>query len=264
MCGHIFCRNCSGISASEIRALTVQTRVITYYCTDCLVAIRGLIKDLPRMKNQIGVLCVETEELKQKVGANLAAPTYAQVAADTEILRDRVEKLNETVNRQKPSSELVVGNGTIEPTLLEIRERERRASNILIFGAKESEANTEGPESDLKMAIAVIKSVKDSTGEIDIKVNRLGKRADGKVRPLRVTFSTPTEAKQVLRAKNTMKRDDGIYIKADQTPMQRTYLRELLGELEDRKSKGETNLKIRYVNNVPRLVKLKGPTPAKN
>ena len=49
----------------------------------------------------------------------------------------------------------------------------------------------------------------------------------------------------------------GKYVKLDQTPAQREYLGKVLKELADRKSKGETDIKIKYINNIPKIIKYK-------
>lgn len=53
MCRLTFCRNCSGVSSSEIRVLTAQIRVVTYYCPECIQIIHASVKTLPTMKKQI-------------------------------------------------------------------------------------------------------------------------------------------------------------------------------------------------------------------
>ncbi|CAG9767595.1 unnamed protein product [Ceutorhynchus assimilis] len=53
MCRSIICRQCSGVSSSEIRVLTAQTRVVTYYCPECVEIIRTSVKNLPTLKEQI-------------------------------------------------------------------------------------------------------------------------------------------------------------------------------------------------------------------
>lgn len=263
LCGDILCRNCSGISSSEIRALTAQTRVVSYYCAGCLDTIRDAVKCLPNMKRQIAELCTETQELKQKVNSD-CVPTYAQVAADTKSLRDQVDKLNETVGKQTPVSGTTPDCSRIEPTLLEMREREKRTKNILVFGLEESKENDASTETDLEKATGVLRRLQDNCQDHNIKVSRIGKPTDGKVRPLRIIFPTPAEAKKILRIKNNLGTEGGVYIKYDQTPMQRAYLKSLLTELDDRKSRGETNLAVKYFNSIPKIIRLQKPTASKN
>lgn len=42
----------------------------------------------------------------------------------------------------------------------------------------------------------------------------------------------------------------------DKTPQEQKYLRVLIAEIEERKSKGENDLKIKFKNNIPSIVKM--------
>ena len=46
-----------------------------------------------------------------------------------------------------------------------------------------------------------------------------------------------------------------MYIKYDQTSMQRSYLKNLLQDLQKGTDNGETDLKIKYFNGTPKIVK---------
>ncbi|KAL3269274.1 hypothetical protein HHI36_008352 [Cryptolaemus montrouzieri] len=103
-----------------------------------------------------------------------------------------------------------------------MREREKRSSNIILFGVKESRGDL---DHDFNQAKAIIESLNSHIPDINIKVSRIGEPTDNKIRPLRATFNTPYEAKQILRIKRNLNNKDGIYIKSDQTPMQRQFLK---------------------------------------
>lgn len=53
MCRRTLCRNCSGLSSSEIRVLTAQSRIITYYCPECVETIRISVGNLPAVIEKI-------------------------------------------------------------------------------------------------------------------------------------------------------------------------------------------------------------------
>ena len=133
-----------------------------------------------------------------------------------------------------------------------MKEREKRSCNLMIFGVKEKfDGDSEG---DLNKAKSILTGLDKDAGKPIVGVYRVGKPETAKVRPLRVTFSLSSEVKQILRVKNNIK-EQGIYIKSDQTPMQRAYLKALLEELEERKKKDESELIVKYINNIPKIVK---------
>lgn len=78
------------------------------------------------------------------------------------------------------------------------------------------------------------------------------------MRPLKVLFQSREEAQQILKNKNKLAHTDK-YLKYDQTKSQREYLKSVLEELEARKASGETGLKIKYVNSIPRIIKMREP-----
>lgn len=232
---------------------------LKFLCADCLELFNTTVKDLPQLNKRITDLEKETKAIKEEV--KNSAPTYAQVAADTSDVKKRVEQLIVEVDKQKTASSAPasqVNNTAVEPTLCEIAERERRASNILLFGIKENdpEQNRNDPDLDLNKAVQMVKRVKGDIQKNDIKVYRLGAPAPGKVRPLRIVTPSLTIAREILRNKTKLN-EDSIYFKADQTPLQRTYLRTVLKELEERKQKGEANIGVKYLNNIPKIVFLR-------
>lgn len=256
MCKTVLCRNCYHLSSSEIRVLCMTRNILKYFCTTCLGLFNTTVSDLPQINNRITILEKETKELKEKMENN--APTYAQVVADTSDLKKEMEKLSDEVVKQKMIPKAPTPrdfNLTVEPTLCEMAEREKRAANIILFGIKENnlEQNENAHEIDLNKAVDIVKQVKRDIQKRDIKVYRLGTPAQGKVRPLRIVTASPTIAKEILRKKSMLK-EENMYLKADQTPLQREYLKTVLKELEERKQKGEVNIRVKYINNIPKIV----------
>ncbi|CAG9766279.1 unnamed protein product [Ceutorhynchus assimilis] len=197
----------------------------------------------------------ETQELKRKVENN--APTYAQVVADTSELKEQVEQLNVQITSQQNAPRVTASktenNIFVEPTLLELAERERCAPNVLLFGIKENNSSQNEQDGDLDKTVNMLKRVKDNIQKDDIKIYCLGAPAQGKVRPIRIVTASPSMAREILRNKAKFN-EENIYFKADQTPLQRTYLKAILRDLEERKQKGEMNIRVRYINNVPKIV----------
>ncbi|KAF5283665.1 hypothetical protein FQR65_LT13789 [Abscondita terminalis] len=94
-----------------------------------------------------------------------------------------------------------------------------------------------------------------------VKLIRLGK-VSSKRRPIKVCFADKDSAIIVLKAVRTMGTGN-IKFSSDRTQSQRDYLKSLYEELHRRKSEGETNLLIKYVNGNP-FVLNKGTNPGLN
>lgn len=271
LCRKILCRSCSGISASEIRAFTAQTRVMSYYCSDCLEAVRNAINELPKMgevlnlEKQVADIRNDLEEVK--VGIAATSRSYAdvlQIKTDAEVLKGNVVKLEdkvESIKSQKTRSSS--GEQGVEPAFEEMMERERRSANILVFGVTESDKQNRGEriEGELNTVKDILQRINVTVSDSEVSIHRLGKYDPEKVRPVKVTFATKDLARKVLRQKHRLDNTGGVYIKSDQTQMQRKFLSNLLAELKVRNDQGETNIKIKYINSIPKIIKVRERQP---
>lgn len=82
---------------------------------------------------------------------------------------------------------------------------------------------------------------------------RLGRYIPNKPRPIKVCFNNNETPKLLLR--NKTKLPENIKIYSDQTPSQKLYLDSLKTELYRRIGNGETNIVIKYIKGVPKIVK---------
>ncbi|CAG9764066.1 unnamed protein product [Ceutorhynchus assimilis] len=151
-----------------------------------------------------------------------------------------------------------VSQPEVEPGIYELQKRERGKVNVFIFALNETEADTrEGRmEKEIKAVRDLRKSVNPNTPLADINTLRLGQFTPGKVRPVKVIFNTEVDALSILRFKSKLDRT-GKYLKYDQTKAQRAYLGKVIRELEERTANGEINIKIKYHNGTPKIVKFR-------
>lgn len=216
------------------------------------------------------ILCRGVEEVTKKMEEDLSEireragvvekSTAGLPQGDPEMLRDLGQRLAKLESEQsvKPA-EPEPPSVQVEPAIAEIYERESRMSNILIFGVpephKEPREIRQGREKE-----AVIHHLKLCNGDAklaNIRFHRIGRYSEAGTRPIKVMFPSREEAQQILRYRNNMPRETGVYIKHDLTKLQREALKKLIATLEDRKSKGESNIGIRYLSGVPRIVKIR-------
>ena len=87
-----------------------------------------------------------------------------------------------------------------------------------------------------------------------ISALRFGNSENGKLRSLKISFNSADEALKVLRNKQKFTSQNNILIKNDLTPDQCKYLKALHAMLNERIEKGEPNLTIRYIHNIPQIV----------
>lgn len=91
LCRGIFCRDCSKLTSSEIRALLTQSRVIVFFCRDCLGSIKqmgNIQKDSDDLKQQFGALKQDVSDMKEnfkslQLEVTSAPKSYAQALAGT-------------------------------------------------------------------------------------------------------------------------------------------------------------------------------------
>ena len=106
-------------------------------------------------------------------------------------------------------------------------------------------------KSDFDNFNVLMKSIIDCTSAIS--AFRFPKSLDNKPRPLKVTFDDESVALSVLRNASTFAKKN-ITVKNDLTLNQRQYHESVRADLNKRISEGESNLTIRYVDNIPKIV----------
>ena len=322
LCKRTFCKKCSKISSNEIRVLCSPSRMVRFYCPECLETVNKALEDLPGMKRQIDELVTDNIEIKEKLNGDalmdveklreeikiqkvqlekyihevkssynkIKTEITDEIQSETQILRDQLVSLEDkfkqnkspsyadvvsnldketkaiklnldAINNKINSNNLQSGDGhaeNVEPTLVEMQERDTRAFNVLIFGAAEanSEVVTERKSHDEKIVKEILDCVESSVNVDQLKkIIRLGKYDPNRCRPIKMVFPTKDNAKHVLRNRNKIPKETGKYLKYDQTNMQRTYLKKVMDELQVRTNQGECDLKIRYFGGIPKIIK---------
>lgn len=125
---------------------------------------------------------------------------------------------------------------------IEYLDKKLRAKNVIFFGVPEDEKNYEDLSNLIMEIINNKMKITCSKWEIDI-VKRLGKKEDGKVRPVLLTTTTTNLKLELIR--NKAIQNFGIYVKEDYPPRVLQIRRELQGELKRRRQSGE-NVILRY------------------
>lgn len=171
-------------------------------------------------------------------------------------LKQDLAKLQEQILSCKRT---ISGDDTYEDMISEMRDREKRKFNVILFGVAESDAvsSTERQRSDSEQCQNLLREL-----SVDCQVPpvRLGKPRQGqqKPRPIRLTFETEHLVHEVIRKAKKLNQSrsyNGIRVSFDRTPRQIQYYNTVRTELQARIAEGEL-LRIRYVRGIPKITPL--------
>lgn len=171
---------------------------------------------------------------------------------------DALEK-GMTVNGGSPHNR---DNPSLDDMIGELQERSKRRSNIVIFGLPESSDNNKRDSERLdKASVEEILSVVDNSIDFSavIKISRVGRLHANRCRPLKVVLQSEALVHSVIKRAPKVKEVEkfaGVNISYDRTAQQQDSYRRLREEMNARIGAGETNLKIRYIRDVPRIISL--------
>ncbi|KAK5646506.1 hypothetical protein RI129_004970 [Pyrocoelia pectoralis] len=170
-------------------------------------------------------------------------------------LRRLILELKTEVERLKLASENQRINSTAnaDEIITEVAERPRRSRNVIMYNLDDDDN-----DQDLVKAKDVIKKISNVSTD-DIKVFRLGKvRNATKPRPLKIIFMNSDDAINVLRNNPKLKKiNQKLVVRSDLTKIQMDHINNLRRDLQERISRGENDITIKYVRGVPRIVKVK-------
>lgn len=233
-----------------------------------------IIQDLSEIKEEIKSLKTTTNTLSQKFHSlskevstlknESSATNYKIETLEKEIMQLKNYDSNKGQNNTNEygQSQLQSQKSPVaynQDLLLEFQDRVERLKNIILEGIPEiNEADRAARQQhDLEKTMDKLKSIYIDC-PTPIKVIRLGKykpaeQANGRL--IKVCFSTSDPVRTLLR--NRSKLSDSVRLFSDQTPSQKAYLKQLKTELDNRKQAGESDLVIKYVKDVPKIVKSK-------
>ena len=122
-------------------------------------------------------------------------------------------------------------------------DRNRRATNLIVYGVNES--NVDSEEEDVKFAKGLVKDLQ--IGIVDIKsVERIGHQTTNlqKIRPLKLVFKTVDEQQKVLNNLRNLRGNDEykkVSIKEDYTVNERDLIKEYVNQAKAQNAIEEAN-----------------------
>nr|CAH7769086.1 unnamed protein product [Callosobruchus chinensis] len=127
----------------------------------------------------------------------------------------------------------------------------------IIFGVPEQDANDDGDTADKDKVTDILHTIDRNLSLQDVEIVRLGKQTGGKIRPIRVTCNIEQQVSDIIRNAGKLKNSrfkNKVFVATDRTSKQLAYFMELKDQLKERMDAGESDLKIRHFNGLPRIV----------
>lgn len=242
---------CIGLNSDDLRITRQKSKAIRILCNSCNKAIgeMGDIKTL--LINMKQEFCNKFIALEEKI-KNISQD-------DINDLKTSLAALQQDMNGIKNfNSSSINETVIIENVIQEITDREKRRYNVMLFNVIEASSHEETMEQD-KILLKNILETAGYTATLNIRINRIGKSISNKARPLKVTLEKTDQVTDVLRKAKEIKialNMGNISLSADRTPRQVEYYRQVKKSLDDRINNGETNLRIRYIAGLPKIVPL--------
>lgn len=222
---------CVGMLESDVKILTrLKSKSIRLFCNEC----NSQILQFKDIKDLVGSLQTQIDSLK--------------------------EQLNMHVNALKSTSiQQTLSDDNFEDVVREVEERNKRKRNIIIYGLPEPPTNA--PDGDREAVTSLLDFLQPNIAATDLHVHRLGRidPSNQRVRPIRVRMSDEKDVAVLVRSAKKLKDSQSfnrVYVSVDRTPRQQEHYKRIRLQLRERMDGGEKDLRIRYVNNVPKIVHL--------
>lgn len=150
-----------------------------------------------------------------------------------------------------------------EEIIQEINERNVRKRNVVVFGLPENSnlSSADRKVRDLNAVTNVLRYLSPTYDTSNINQFRLGKFDATKTsaRPIKIILNDEQLVHELIRNAKQLQNHDtlsGVRISLDRTPRQLEYYRSLKNEMNMRTANGESNLQIKHVRGIPKIISL--------
>lgn len=245
---------CVGLSSDDIRVTRNKSKSIKILCNIC----NTFMGELGEFKS---LLTSMREDFKKQF-SSLEDKVCKSNQTDIGELKKAIENLQKDFNDLKgnKSNCNTENMNTFEDIVQEITERDKRKCNLILFGVSEQQGTSEDRMlADKTLVTDVLNTVNITPYEANLKPIRLGKYTPEKTRPIKVTLESENQVLIVIKKARELRNMDRyklISFSLDRTPKQIEYYREVRKSLDERKRNGETDIRIKYVNGIPKIVRL--------
>lgn len=205
------------------------------------------------------------------VKSNTASPCKCcEIIPQLKLLIDKLSDSVKTLQEQLLEAKNVPADTNYEEIVQEVTDRQIRKSNLIFYGIPE-QSSTMPPAGKISKDLDYVKEFLAEFGNMDeptttvLKCNRLGKFDPNRSlpRPIRIILDNPDHVLSVLRKvkenRNRIQnsqRFHNVKVSSDKTPKQNAYFRNVKQELQRREAEGESDLQIKFVKGIPRIIKV--------
>ena len=261
-CERWICLDCSGMSEEHYNLLNDSKygEFLHWFCQQCN---QQAMKDW-KTGNAIEIKCKEyMTKFKSEITEELRGELQKVEETLEMRISDEIQKVNVRIDGLESERKQATAGDSEEKTeeevekfLEEVRDREARKHNLVIFNLKESDA-TDGEERKNFDSECVRKLLSSIGAAVPFSsVTRLGKRGDNTVaRPVRITTASTDDKHRVLKAAVKLKDLEDysrVYVNRDQTPLEQRQWKKLL---EERKRKMQESSNVPWVIRRGRVIK---------
>lgn len=190
------------------------------------------------------------------------------LSAVTEV-KNLVNELKETFDKRLQQIETVMSTlissnrsyqNNTENIISESVDRSLRACNLVFYNVPEANPNSSDFSNDVTTINDILELCDPKLVVCPESVSRIGKFDTQKNRPVKVIMKNLNDKMVCLRNKNKLLREkkfNKVIVTDDKTPKQLSHLKALREELKDRVDKGEKDLTIKYIQNIPQIINRK-------
>lgn len=185
---------------------------------------------------------------------DLISNQITSVMEENKSLKSRIEQLESklsSVEQSQSNTHSINQEGFFS----EFMDRQSRSRNIILFNLPDLSTSSDVHINDVSLIDEMFNIIGISTKPLS--VHRLGKPSS-KPRPIRIVMPSPPDVFQILKVKRQLLNVDKfktVRVSSDQTLQQRKLYSSVASELKIRKDAGETDLFIKFVNNIPTISK---------
>nr|CAH7722271.1 unnamed protein product [Callosobruchus chinensis]CAH7730167.1 unnamed protein product [Callosobruchus chinensis]CAH7731437.1 unnamed protein product [Callosobruchus chinensis]CAH7734104.1 unnamed protein product [Callosobruchus chinensis]CAH7746682.1 unnamed protein product [Callosobruchus chinensis] len=204
----------------------------------------------------------EVRTLNANKGYDWTCVNCRTIGKDLNDLKALIIQLQSDIQELKTENMRMAGSSSVdfEEIISEINERQKRTNNIIIFNIDEPDHSIsvrEQIEADKVTAVDILNQIVPDLPVASIKPVRLGLFSNTKTRPVKITFQNTDSTHKILMNANKLKNNavySNIRISRDRTKRQMEYYGKVRQELQDRHRAGDTNCRIKFFNDVPKIV----------
>lgn len=265
-CRHWFHIKCVGINKTEYSSFASNVNK-KWYCmrVDCTApdtsTSNTLLSKIDDLLSKFSSLATKAELSNINEGIQDIKADLIHLNQKIDSFEPRLLKLEEVVEGLQADRENVKTDSSFENMFEELNDRKRRACNVIVHGLKESKSTSSSVirKHDLDLVEQIMKEAGLNIRAANTSCFRIGKNAKDKPRPLKICMPSESDAISMFRNFNPRNATDealkDINLNRDRTLRERQHLFGLRETLKNRIETGDSDWTIKYINNIPKIVK---------